>query len=389
MRKVSRLIAGITTVVAATAMVASTVGTASAASAAPQDPPKAPAPYDIVGVGSSTTQFVMDALAAQYDKGVKVHSPAHPDLYSFDAWKPGTDPNSVTKITPKTGCAPIVRPATSGGGLTDLNKTQKITVGKATYPCINFGRSSGARKPTDPAGKTGVVFVEFAKDAISWAVRSAAKGGSDAPASLTLAQLKGIFGCTITNWKQVGGKNAPIKVYLPHSGSGTLNTFLKILGNTTGKAASCVTQMVGTVGIEENEGVNKVYNSPNAIGIYSVGAYVSQKYHSAGCASKPTGTENKFGCNETGFLTVGKVSGVSPITSAKVPAINPKFSHAFYRTLYNVVNFNASTPDGIGKLLEGMFGPKAKHGYICSNAAVATIIKNYGFIPDPFCGHTS
>lgn len=387
MRKISRLVAGITTVAAAAAMVAGTVTTASAA---PADPPKAPAAYDIVGVGSSTTQFVMDAIATQYDKGVKVHSPAHPKFYSFDAWKPGTDPNSVTKIVPKAGCAPITRPATSGSGLKALEAGSTVKVGKVSYPCINFARSSGARKPTDPKKTAGgVVFVAFAKDAISYAVRSSAHGGTDAPASLTLAQLKGIFGCTIKNWKQVGGKNAAIKAYLPHSGSGTLNTFLKIIGNTTGNPASCVTQVVGKVGIEENEGVNKVYNSPNAIGIFSVGAYISQKYHSAMCGKTPTATQNKFGCNETGFLTVGKVSGIAPTTSAKVPVINPKFPAKFFRTLYNVVNFNASTKDDIGKLLEGMFGAKSVKGYLCTSGVASATIKNYGFIPTPLCGSTS
>jgi ABC-type phosphate transport system substrate-binding protein len=390
MRKISRLVTGLTTVAAAAAMVAGTVTTASAVMAAPADPTKAPAPYDIVGVGSSTTQFVMDAIAAGYDAGVKTPAAAHPDVFSFDAWKPGTDPNSVTKISPKIGCASIVRPATSGSGLKALEGTQVIKVGKASFPCINYARSSGARKPTDPKKAAGgVVFVAFAKDAISWATRSAIHGGSDAPASLTLAQLKGIFGCTLTNWKQVGGKSAPIKAYLPHSGSGTLNTFLKIIGNTTGNPASCVSQAVGTVGIEENEGVNKVYNSPNAIGIFSVGAFISQKYHSALCDKKPVGPQNKFGCNETGYLTVGKIAGISPLTTAKVPVINPKFPAAFYRTLYNVVDFNASTKDDIGKLLEGMFGAKSAKGYLCTSKVANLTITDYGFIPTPLCGSTS
>jgi ABC-type phosphate transport system substrate-binding protein len=390
MRKISRIVAGITTVAAAAAIVAGSVTTASAATAAPADPPKAPAPYDIVGVGSSTTQYVMDAIAAGYDAGVKTPSAAHPDFYSFDAWKPGADPNSVTKISPKLGCASITRPSSSGSGLKALEGTQVIKVGKASYPCINFARSSGARKPTDPKkAPGGVVFVAFAKDAITWATRSSVHGGSDAPATLTLAQLKGIFGCTITNWKQVGGKSAPIKAYLPQSGSGTLNTFLKIIGNTTGNPSSCVSQANGKAPIEENEGVNPVYNSPNAIGIYSIGAYVAQKYHSPLTGKKPTASQNKYGTNETGYLGIGKVSGISPITTAKVPVINPKFPAAFFRTLYNVVDYNASTKDDIGKLLEGMFGAKAAKGYLCSNKAATTAIQNYGFIPTSLCGSTS
>ncbi len=383
MQKLSKLLVGVATMASAAALVAGTVTTASAA---PNDPPAktAPASYDIVGVGSSTTQFVMDAISTEYNAGVVTHSPAHPKLYSYDAWLPNGNPNGVTKITTKAGCKAITRPNGSGAGLTALNITQKIKVGSASYPCINYSRSSGARKPTDPKkGPGGVVFVAFAKDAITWAARSAAKGGTDAPASLTLKQLQGIFTCKTTNWKQVGGKSAAIKVYLPQSGSGTLSTWEKDMGITT--LGSCVTSTL----IEENEGTNKAFNSPNAIFIYSIGAYVAQKYHSAACGKTPTGSQNKFGCNLTGYLSPEKISGVAPLSAAKVPTINPKVPASFSRTLYNVVNFNANTKDDIGKILDGMFGAKSAKGFLCTSAKAQATIKAYGFVPTPLCGSTS
>ena len=112
----------------------------------------------------------------------------------------------------------------------------------------------------------------FAKDAITWAARSAAKGGTNAPTSLTTAQLKAIFTCTGHNWKQVGGKPGAIKVYLPQAGSGTLSTWEKFMGITT--LGACVSQAP-----EENEGTYTGSNNPNAIFIGSIGAYVAQKYH--------------------------------------------------------------------------------------------------------------
>jgi ABC-type phosphate transport system substrate-binding protein len=380
MRKISRLIAGITTVAAAAAMVAGTVGTASAA---PNDPPKGVAPkaYDIVGVGSATTQYVLDAISQKYDAGVGTkHSAAHPFFYSWDAVPLGTSASVVTHINPKAGCATIIRPNGSGAGVKALNGTQKITVGGVTYPCVDFARSSGGRKPTDPKFTAGgIAFVAFARDAITWAARSAAKGGSHAPKSLNLKQLQGIFSCKTTNWSQVGGKPGAIQVYLPQPGSGTLSTWEKFMGITT--LGSCVSQAP-----EENEGGYKGFNSPNAIFIYSIGAYVAQKYHSAGCHSIPTGTQNKFGCNVTGVLGLGKISGVSPLTTAKVPVINPKFPSSFWRTVYNVVPYVTGTPDHISKKLEGMFG---RGGYLCKSGTAKAIIQNYGFVPFALCGATS
>ena len=101
MRKLSRLVAGAATMAVAAALVAGTVGTASAA---PNDPPTGVAPkaFDIVAVGSNTTQYVLDALAQKYDAGIGTkHNAAHPFVYSFDAVKPGTSANAVTKISPK------------------------------------------------------------------------------------------------------------------------------------------------------------------------------------------------------------------------------------------------------------------------------------------------
>ncbi len=380
MRKLSRLVAGAVTMAAAAALVAGTVGTASAA---PNDPPKGVAPkaFDIVAVGSNTTQYVLDALAQKYDAGIGTkHSAAHPYVYSFDAVKPGTSANAVTKISPKAGCATIVRPNGSGAGVKALDTTQVIKSGGVSYPCLDFARSSGGRKPTDPKfGPGGIAYVAFARDAISWAARSAAKGGSDAPKSLNLKQLQGIFGCKITNWKQVGGKSGAIKVYLPQAGSGTLSTWEKFMNITT--PGSCVSQAP-----EENEGTFKGFNSPNAIFIYSVGAFVAQKYHSPGCASKPTGTENKFGCNTTGVAALGNINGISPITTAKVPVINPKFPSNFWRTVYNVVPYTVGTSDHISKKLEGMLG---KNGFLCKSGTAKAIIKSYGFVPYAFCGVTS
>jgi ABC-type phosphate transport system substrate-binding protein len=380
MRKLTKLFAGALSMAAAAALVAGTVTTASAA---PKDPPKGitPQSFDIVGVGSNTTQFVMDQISVDYNKTVKVHNANHPWFFSWDAVKPGTSGTTPTKISPKAGCPAIVRPNGSTAGLMALDQNQFD--GKTGHYCLDFGRSSGGRNPIAPKpGPGGVLYVAFAKDAITWASRAANHGGSDAPGSLTKAQLVSIFTCKDTNWKQVGGKSGAIQVFLPQAGSGTLSTWEKFMGITT--LGSCVSQAP-----EENEGTFAGFNNPNAIFIYSIGAYVAQKFHSAACGKVPAKGQNAFGCNLTGVLGLGKISGVSPITTAKVPVINPNFPAGFFRTVYNIVRWTAKTPDHIYQRLGVFFSARARHGFLCSSPIATRDIENYGFIPTATCGSTS
>jgi ABC-type phosphate transport system substrate-binding protein len=376
------MIAGVASVAAAAALIA---GTVTMASAAPNDPPKGvtPAAYDIVGVGSNTTQYVMDAFSVAYNKTVKTHNVNNPKFYSYDALPLGVNVPGNYKIKPKAGCATIARPDGSGAGVTALDTTQAIKFNGGSYQCIDFARSSGGRKPTNPAEKPGgIVFVAFAKDAITWAARSAAKGGTNAPASLTTAQLKAIFTCKDTNWKQVGGKSGAIKVYLPQAGSGTLSTWEKFMGITT--LGACVSQAP-----EENEGTYAGFNSPNAIFIWSIGAYVAQKYHSAACGKTPSKAQNQFGCNLTGFTVPEKISGVSPLSAGKVPTINPSFPGSYWRTVYNVVRYYTPTADHLSPIENRIFGSKSQKGFLCTNASAQVLIKDYGFVPTGLCGSTS
>jgi ABC-type phosphate transport system substrate-binding protein len=374
MRKLTRLMIGVASVAAAAALVA---GSVTAASAATNEPPKSVVPksYDIVGVGSDTTTFVMDQFSVNYNKTVKVHNAAHPFFYSWDALPPGkTEPSPTYKIVPKHGCSAIARPDGSTAGLNALN--QNMRDGKTPYLCIDFGRSSGGRAPGTPAkGPHGVEYVTFAKDAITWAVRSAKAGGSDAPATLDTPELKAIFSCKDTNWSQVGGKAGAIKVYLPQNGSGTLSTWKKFMGIT--KLGSCVSQAP-----EENEGTYAGFNTKNAVFIYSIGAYVAQKYHEAACGAKPTAKQNAFGCNLTGVLALGDINGFAPIVADK---INLKFPSSYFRTIYNIVRYDKNGPDNMSPAQARFF---ARTGYLCS-AAAKPVIADYGFIPTPFCGSES
>src|ERR1700722_10688603 len=115
MRKLTRMIAGAASGPPAAALVA---GTVTMASAATNEPPKGvtPAAYDIVGVGSNTTQYVMDAFSVAYNKTVKTHNVNNPKFYSYDAVPAGANPAGTYSIKPKAGCKAITRPNGSGPG---------------------------------------------------------------------------------------------------------------------------------------------------------------------------------------------------------------------------------------------------------------------------------
>jgi ABC-type phosphate transport system substrate-binding protein len=374
MRKLTRVMAGFASVAAAAALMAGSVTAASADPIASNGKAVAPAYYDIVGVGSNTTEYVMDQFSVNYNKTVKVHNAAHPFFYSWDALPKGANAASTAyKITPKAGCTVIGRPDGSTAGLKALDANQKDR--STGHYCVDYGRSSGGRSTSAPkAGPGGVIYVAFAKDAITWAVDS---GAHDAPATLNTAQLKAIFTCKDTNWNQVGGKNAAIKVYLPQNGSGTLSTWEKFMG--LADVPGCANQAP-----EENEGTNGVFkNNPSAIFIYSIGAYVAQKYHSASCTAKaPAKGQNEFGCNVTGFLALGKIGGSTPIVASK---INPAFPATYWRTVYNILRWSKGTPFNMAKTVAPFF---SRTGYLCS-AKAAPVIESYGFVVDKACGSES
>ena len=186
-------------------------------------------------MGSDTIQNVLDQFAADYNPTVSATS-TH--LYSWDATNPLTGAIGDS-IAEKTGCSSIPRPDGSSAGITQLATFQKTHDGK--FFCSSFARSSRARASTDPAfAPGGIAFVDLAGDAVTWS----AQATTNAPATLTTAQLAAIYNCTDTNWSQVGGKNAPIHAFIPQSGSGTRSFFLGAIGIAT--PGSCVSDDSGT-----------------------------------------------------------------------------------------------------------------------------------------------
>jgi ABC-type phosphate transport system substrate-binding protein len=390
MRMLRSFVAGAAAAVTAVAL---TAGPALA------DPPSGTVPKDTaaVGVGANVDQSLFDAVSGAWNK---THAKGT-EFFSWDATNPVTQAQG-DQIETKSACATIARPNGTGQGKSAL-LTNTTDPTNSKYYCVDYARAASPRSSSDPACSTGgICYVSLAGDAVTWAVRDAASGGTDAPKSLTPAQLVKIFECKDTNWKQVGGTSAPIQAYLPQTSSGTRTFWLLALGGGTTAITpgSCVSDLPTTQDpggtLEENEGYNTVFDSPEAIGIYSVGDYVGQEYHSAACtveqctgnpACTPTASQDQFGCNYSGYLGVGEISSVKPLTAAKVPTINPSFPIVFQRSMYDIVRYDPNTADHIpgaesgapGSInLEQFFGAS---GYFCKVATAIALIKDYGLLP--------
>jgi hypothetical protein len=361
------------------------------------DPPAGVTPplTSVVGVGSQTTQGVLDAISTNYN----ATKPAD-KLYSWDAINPTTGATGDTIVTKRksssdTTCA-IARPNGTGAGVTALSTTKS----DGGHPCIDYARAASAPSSTTPAG---LVYVGFAKDAVTWVTTSRATG---VPATLNAAQLNKIYSANTghcLSWKSVGGTNtAAIVPGLPQTSSGTRTFFLAAIGVTT--PGTCVVNgeinipgdANNPVDLEENTGVsvggtttsavtgNQYWfaHNANALFPYSAADWIAQ-------AATPAGGGHETSSFGHGQVTETKeISGVSPIKAGTPDTISTGFTtdtptKVFTRTVYNVVPNvgTASAPAIATGAITTIFGPK---GVICSDT---TIIKGWGFLPlGSLCG---
>ncbi len=146
---------------------------------------------------------------------------------------------------------PGVRVIVAGGG-------SGAGIKAAQEGTADIGASSRELKPEE---KGTVKEFMIAKDGIAVVVHpgNPVKG-------LTLDQVRKIFAGEITNWKDVGGKDAAINVFTREEGSGTRGAFEEIVmkdRKISGKAA--VQQSTGAVR-------TAVAGDPNGIGYISLGS---------------------------------------------------------------------------------------------------------------------
>jgi len=426
MRKFTKLFAGATTMVAAAALVAGTVTTASA------DPLKTPPLTTLAGVGS-------DTVTPLFDNGTKSQPLGNAPgtfVHDYNATKPGFPVASWDAVNPKTGAADqtittkaanskdtscqLTRPDGSSAGIKALNADQTDTnkVSGQTIYCLDYARSS--RPPNTTTFEDA--FVALMRDAIAWSFPKVKGEANPQPASLGKAQLVGIYTCKLTNWHQVGGKNAPIGVVIPQTGSGTRSTWLLQLGIT---ATSEPCWQNGTVKvknvtdvIEENTGLSagnvaqftktqkfpdgKTIPAADDIFPYSIGDWIAQDPASKGVGGHATSVWGH------GNMNLGKTLGQLAVTknSKGQLVINPRWDTSFVRTLYGVTRngcYNPAKPTSTAVCLpsskppagakayptyevKGLAAFFGKPGWICTNKTALADIVSYGFGRLSTCG---
>ncbi|MFI2505597.1 hypothetical protein [Streptomyces sp. NPDC018972] len=269
---------------------AAALGLGLLSSPASADPSPATDYRQLTGVGSDTTQHVMNGLSnstAVTNAGGKI-------IASWNAT------GTATITTKATGCAGITRPNGSVLGVSALNRDLADGTG-----CIDFARS--ALGPVD-ASSTDLTWIPFARDVVTYATDL----GSPLPPNLTTEQLTDIYECDSTEFPNA-------QPLLPHSGSGTRTLWLQALGMSEADVGYCVND-----DIQPNDGV-QIANGSQLMP-YSVAQWISQ---GKGFADVP---------NRRGQSRVRSINGFAPITgTGPALALNTNFDAKYLHDVYNVV----------------------------------------------------
>lgn len=286
---------------------------------------------DVVGVGSDTTQYVINTAAQAHSSSA---GPAV-RVASFNACKPGTE------VTPPLVCndsiqirpgVTITRPNGSSAGISAL----------ATNPNINFARSSRFRGTN--AAEQDMWFIPALVDGLSYVVSKNA--GADIR-NLTTTELAAIYRCTDTRGYQPK---------LPQAGSGTRQFFLQQIGVLETEIGPCV-QVV-----QEHDATPVVGNA-NALAPFS-----------------------------TARWSVNPPAPTNPPSAVVDIAATATTPGVFYteRTVYNVVR--KADWSAAGSPLPAFFGPDVAGspntgGYFCDRYASNNAARQ-GFKVAPNCGQT-
>ncbi|MFF5172686.1 hypothetical protein ACFY3U_08640 [Micromonospora sp. NPDC000089] len=269
----------------------------------------------LAGVGSDTTQDVMNGLANSITGtgGAKV-------IASWDAR------GTTTVKTKATGCT-FNRPDGSGAGRTALRASEGEAGGvyqnSNVLGCIDFARSSSA--PSGTPGTTGLyTYVAFGVDGVSYAVNA----NSDLPSNLTLVQLQRIYRCLTTKINGV-----TVTPLLIQSGSGTRSFWNSKMGISESEISAgdypCLQSLNNNV--QEHDG--RVLNGqPNYLVPFSIAQYIAQEN-----AGKTIGGVQVNITDRRGEAVLGKIGGVSPRNGTGGFTGNLNTNFPLVRDVYNVV----------------------------------------------------
>lgn len=198
------------------------------------------------------------------------------------------------RLDGSTACIPLMAQMKADVTGMDLLEAQtSITVSTTAYAWENFGLWS--RSDSEDYGAQLLIVYEapeYVKEELAEAdakLEQKAIGrdalvfivNEDNPVqSLTLQQLKDIYAGTITNWKDVGGKDQEIIAFQRRADSGSQTLFQKLLIQG-GPLMEAPTELAPTAMGELVDSIAEYNNSANAIG-FSVYYYIDQMYSKPG-----------------------------------------------------------------------------------------------------------
>ncbi|NEC90881.1 Ig-like domain repeat protein [Streptomyces sp. SID12501] len=354
------------------AMVAAAVvsGTLALASPASADPTPAGTFRQLVGVGSDTTQDVLNALAGDKvaensyaDTAVK--STAGAGIASYDAIGSAT-------IQTRSGGTTFNRPNGSGPGRTALSMSLTgdlfpNATGVSVKSQVDFARSSGGPSVSG----TALTYIPFARDAVGVAVRGS---GLD---TLTVDQLHDVYAAGSDH--KVNGQT--VHPVLPQSGSGTRKFFLGAIGLNENTVDTSITT------VQENQ-ADTALTADGTLVPFSVGSWIAQNNDIAPDHSKDAVAA---GAHLASVTLPGDTGATSPVTTVngKLSPVGGYYENAtFGRDVYNVVPTRAIDPSSVffDKDIYDVFVTSGTHEAALASDAAEGVIAKFGFVNESYNG---
>ncbi|MFD7880001.1 Ig-like domain repeat protein [Streptomyces sp. NPDC059766] len=328
----------------------------------------------LVGVGSDTTQDVLNALAGDSVNGVTrpaVTAESGAGIASYDAIEPNTGSTTSSIKTRSTGPS-FLRPNGSGKGRLALSQAltgdkYPDSSGVAITGQVDFARSSSGPSTSG----TALTYIPFARDAVGIAV----KGSSDLD-GLSVDDLHDIYSGTVT---EIKGQTLHPKI--PQSGSGTRKFFLGAIGLTD----ATLSPNIPTV--QENQ-ANDGLTEDGAIEPFSVGSWIAQIN---GVAPNHSKEAADAGGRLASVTLPGDTGATSPVAMAngKLTPVNYYYENAtFGRDVYNVVPTRAIDPTSVffDKDLYDVFVTSGSHTAAMASDNAETTIAAFGFVNETYNG---
>jgi hypothetical protein len=310
-------------------------------------------PKLLAGVGSVTTQNVLNALAAVI-----------PSIGSYEGTGSATLPATKAAIAGST-CTGIPRPAGSGAGVQRLidERNAAASTSPPRRSCVDFARSSDNNSASF-AG-SGLTWVPFAVDGVTIVTRN------DSPLTTNFTNtapqnfLKQLYECTLPATVQ-----SQYRPLIPQAGSGTRSFFLSKIGATLNLAVAeggtCTSPGAPSaldrtasppIPLIENNGTK--LTDPRNVIPYSIADYKAQ---SSGSVTDVSGNTK-----------MRRINGIIPDLANR--------SFPFLRPVFNVIptQFASAGDPNYGPVFVG------NTSSVCSNPGIIAGTQGFGVLnnPDP------